>query len=110
MNYLTGFDNFSLDELKGYGAAKENGYKTICHAHPEIEVPGVEVTTGPLGQGIANAVGIAIASKNLESQFNRPDFPIVNARTFCMTGDGCMMEGVALEGECLCSGKYLKQF
>lgn len=97
LNHLTGFDNWTMDEVKGYGSAKINGYKTICHAHPEIEVPGVEVTTGPLGQGIANAVGLAIASKNLQANFNRPNFDLIQSRIYCMTGDGCLMEGVALE-------------
>ncbi|KAH8648489.1 Transketolase, thiamine diphosphate binding domain-containing protein [Xylariales sp. PMI_506] len=97
LNHLTGFDNFTMDEIKGYGSAKVNGYKTICHAHPEIEVPGVEVTTGPLGQGIANAVGLAIASKNLAARYNRPGFDVVKSRVYCMSGDGCLMEGVALE-------------
>ncbi|KAF4464333.1 Dihydroxyacetone synthase [Fusarium albosuccineum] len=97
LNHLTGFDDWTMDEIKGYGSAKTDGYKTICHAHPEIEVPGVEVTTGPLGQGIANAVGLAIASKNLAARYNRPDFDVVQSRIYCMTGDGCLMEGVALE-------------
>lgn len=97
MNHLVGYDAWSMTELKGYGDAKLNGYKTISHAHPEIEVPGVEVTTGPLGQGIANAVGLAIASKNLAANFNKPGFDIVQSRIYCMTGDGCLMEGVALE-------------
>ncbi|KAJ5279020.1 hypothetical protein N7478_004392 [Penicillium angulare] len=97
LNHLTGFDNWTMEEIKGYGSAKTNGYKTICHAHPEIEVPGVEVTTGPLGQGIANAVGLAIASKNMQAKFNRPDFDLIKSRVYCMTGDGCLMEGVALE-------------
>ncbi|KAF6832960.1 dihydroxyacetone synthase [Colletotrichum musicola] len=97
LNHLVGYDNFTMDELKGYGSAKTNGYKTICHAHPEIEVPGVEVTTGPLGQGIANAVGLAIASKNLAARYNKPGFDLVQSRIYCMTGDGCLMEGVALE-------------
>jgi dihydroxyacetone synthase len=97
LNHLTGFNAWTLEELKGYGSAKTNGYKTICHAHPEIEVPGIEVTTGPLGQGIANAVGLAIASKNLAARFNKPGFDVVQSRIYCMTGDGCLMEGVALE-------------
>lgn len=103
MNHLVGYDAWTSDELKGYGDAKLNGYKTISHAHPEIEVPGVEVTTGPLGQGIANAVGLAIASKNLAANFNQPGFDIVRSRVYCMTGDGCLMEGVALEGLSSCS-------
>jgi dihydroxyacetone synthase len=98
LNYLTGYDAWTMDELKGYGSSKENGYTTLAHGHPEIECPGVEVTTGPLGQGIANAVGLAIASKNLAAQFNQPGHELVNSRIYCMTGDGCLMEGVALEG------------
>ncbi|KAH7022329.1 Transketolase, thiamine diphosphate binding domain-containing protein [Ilyonectria destructans] len=97
LNHLTGFENWTMDELKGYGSAKTDGYKTICHSHPEIEIPGVEVTTGPLGQGVANAVGLAIASKNLAARYNRPEFDIVQSRIYCMVGDGCLMEGVALE-------------
>lgn len=97
LNHLVGFDNWTMDEIRGYGSAKTDGYTTICHAHPEIEVPGIEVTTGPLGQGIANAVGLAVASKNLAARFNQPDFEVIKSRIYCMTGDGCLMEGVALE-------------
>ncbi|RDK46560.1 hypothetical protein M752DRAFT_310084 [Aspergillus phoenicis ATCC 13157] len=97
LNYLTGYDAWTMDELKGYGSAKENGFTTLAHGHPEIECPGVEVTTGPLGQGIANSVGLAIASKNLAARFNRPGYEVVNSRIYCMIGDGCLMEGVALE-------------
>lgn len=98
LNHLTGFDAWTMDQLKGYGGAKENGFTTIAHGHPEVECPGVEVTTGPLGQGIANSVGLAIASKNLAARFNRPGYEVVGSRVYCMTGDGCLMEGVALEG------------
>ncbi|KIV99418.1 transketolase [Verruconis gallopava] len=97
LNHLVGYDAWTMDEIKGYGSAKANGFKTMCHAHPEIEDPGVEVTTGPLGQGIANAVGLAIASKNLAARFNKPGYEVSNSRVYCMTGDGCLMEGVALE-------------
>jgi dihydroxyacetone synthase len=97
MNHLVGYDAWTMDELQGYGDPKLNGFKTISHAHPEIEVPGIEVTTGPLGQGIANAVGLAIASKNLAANFNKPDCKVIKSRIYCMTGDGCLMEGVALE-------------
>lgn len=85
-----------MDQIKGYGSAKMNGYSTICHAHLEIDEPAVEITTGPLGQGIANAVGLAVASKNLAARFNQ-GFDVVSSRIYCMTGDGCLMEGVALE-------------
>lgn len=97
LNHLVGLDNWTMAQLKGYGSAKINGYTTICHSHPEIEDAGVEVSTGPLGQGIANAVGLAIASKNLAARYNRPGFDVVQSRVYCMAGDGCMMEGVALE-------------
>ena len=97
LNHLVGVEAWTMDELKGYGSAKTEGYTTLCHGHPEIHAPGVEVTTGPLGQGIANAVGLAIASKNLAARFNKSQFDIVQARIYCMTGDGCLMEGVALE-------------
>ncbi|KAI0423449.1 Transketolase, thiamine diphosphate binding domain-containing protein [Xylaria sp. FL1042] len=97
LNHLTGFDDWTMEEIRGYGSAKTHGYETLCHAHPEREIPGVEVTTGPLGQGIANAVGLAIASKNLAARYNRPGFELVQSRVYCMTGDGCLMEGVALE-------------
>lgn len=97
LNHLTGFDNWTMEEIKGYGSAKTDGNTTICHAHPEIEVPGVEATTGPLGQGIANAVGMAIASKNLAARFNKPNFDVIQSRIYCIVGDGCLMEGVALE-------------
>ncbi|KAF3763471.1 hypothetical protein M406DRAFT_262171 [Cryphonectria parasitica EP155] len=97
LNHLVGYDAWTMDEIKGYGSAKENGFSTLCHAHPESEDPAIEVTTGPLGQGIANAVGLAIASKNLAARYNRPGFDVVSSRVYCMTGDGCLMEGVALE-------------
>ena len=107
LNHLVGFPNWTMDEIKGYGSAKTNGYTTICHAHPEIEIPGVEVTTGPLGQGIANAVGLAIASKNLAARYNEPGFDVVKSRIYCMTGDGCLMEGVALEAISLAGHMHL---
>ncbi|KAJ4132551.1 hypothetical protein NW754_015368 [Fusarium falciforme] len=97
MNHLVGYDAWTMEELKGYGSAKTNGYHTLCHAHPEIQTSAVEVTTGPLGQGIANAVGLAIASKNLAANFNKDDISIIKSRIWCTTGDGCLMEGVAME-------------
>uniref|UniRef100_A0A0B7K5R2 Transketolase-like pyrimidine-binding domain-containing protein n=2 Tax=Bionectria ochroleuca TaxID=29856 RepID=A0A0B7K5R2_BIOOC len=97
LNHLTGFDAWSMDEIKGYGSPKINGFTTLAHAHPEREDPGIEVTTGPLGQGIANAVGLAIASKNLAARYNREGHEMVQSRIYCISGDGCLMEGVALE-------------
>ncbi|KAK7699472.1 hypothetical protein SLS64_011610 [Diaporthe eres] len=97
MNYLVGYDAWTIDELKGYAGPKENGYHTLCHGHPERQTPAVEVTTGPLGQGVANAVGLAIASKNLAANFNKPGCELVQSTIWCTTGDGCLMEGVALE-------------
>lgn len=102
MLHVTGYPIMTLDELKKYASAKAvdkagRWTETVCHGHPEIEVPGVEVTTGPLGQGIANAVGLAMASRNLAARFNRKDHEIINSRVYCVTGDGCLMEGVALE-------------
>lgn len=67
--------------------------------HPEIEFEGIEVTTGPLGQGIANGVGLAMASKHLAAHFNRGDAPILDNKVWVMTGDGCIQEGVGQEGE-----------
>ncbi|RFU29228.1 hypothetical protein B7463_g7085, partial [Scytalidium lignicola] len=97
LNYFTGFDAWTMDEVKGYGSAKINGYTTISHGHLEIEIPGVEVTIGHLGQGVANSVSFAIASKNLAARYNRPGYDVVRSRIYCMTGDGCLIEGVALE-------------
>jgi dihydroxyacetone synthase len=103
MLHVSGYPHVTADELKLYGSAKavdpKNGKwkATICHGHPEIEVPGVEVTTGPLGQGVANAVGLAIASKSLAASFNKPDVDLVSSRIYCVTGDGCLQEGVANE-------------
>ncbi|KAJ9143784.1 Transketolase, C-terminal/Pyruvate-ferredoxin oxidoreductase, domain II [Pleurostoma richardsiae] len=103
MLHVSGYPHMTVDELKLYGSAKAvdkttgKWKATICHAHPEIDVPGVEVTTGPLGQGIANAVGLAIASRNLAATFNKPDYDIIGSHIYCITGDGCLQEGVANE-------------
>jgi dihydroxyacetone synthase len=67
--------------------------------HPEVEFEGIEVTTGPLGQGVANAVGLAMAGKHFAARFNRDGHTIVDNKVWAMTGDGCIQEGVGQEGE-----------
>ncbi|HEX7573092.1 MAG TPA: transketolase, partial [Bacteroidota bacterium] len=94
--HLTGFD-LPLDELKNF---RQWGSRTP--GHPEYgHTPGVEVTTGPLGQGIANAVGMAIASKYLANRYNREGLRLLHYKIFVIAGDGCMMEGVASEASSL---------
>lgn len=92
--HLVGYEHMTLDQLKTYHSKQIDSY---CPGHPENEFPGIEVTTGALGQGISNAVGLAIAAKNLLATYNKPDFPVVSNHTFCMVGDACLQEGVALE-------------
>ncbi|WP_265670980.1 transketolase [Klebsiella grimontii] len=90
--HLSGYD-LPIDELKNF---RQLHSKTP--GHPEVDyTPGVETTTGPLGQGIANAVGMAIAEKTLAAQFNRPGHQIVDHFTYVFMGDGCMMEGISHE-------------
>ncbi|KAJ5334415.1 uncharacterized protein N7506_008198 [Penicillium brevicompactum] len=92
--HLVGVESMTLDQLKSYHSAKLD---SLCPGHPEIENEGVEVTTGPLGQGLANAVGLAMASKNLAATYNKPGHEVVNNMTWCMVGDACLQEGVGLE-------------
>jgi transketolase len=90
--HLTGYD-LSMDDLKNF---RQLHSKTP--GHPEYGyAPGVETTTGPLGQGITNAVGMALAEKTLAAQFNRPGHEIVDHNTYVFLGDGCMMEGISHE-------------
>lgn len=90
--YLTGYD-LSLNDLKAF---RQWGSKTA--GHPEVgHTPGVEVTTGPLGQGAANAVGFALAEAFLASYFNRPGYPLVDHYTYALVSDGDLMEGVSAE-------------
>ncbi len=90
--YLFGYD-LSLDDIKEF-----RQWKSITPGHPEYRItPGVETTTGPLGQGLANAVGMAVAERHLESLFNRPENDIVDHYTYVMCGDGDLMEGISYE-------------
>jgi len=90
--HLTGYD-VPIEELQKF---RKLGSRTP--GHPELGVtPGVETTTGPLGQGLANAVGMALAESLLAAEFNRPGHAIVDHRTFVFVGDGCLMEGISHE-------------
>ncbi len=97
--------NVSLQDLKEF---RKYGSKTP--GHPEYRVTeGVEVSTGPLGQGVANAVGMAIAETVMEERFNTVGFDIINNHTYCFVGDGCLMEGVALEAASLAGNLKLNK-
>ena len=90
--HLTGYA-LPIEQLKAF-----RQLHSMTPGHPEVDVtPGVETTTGPLGQGIANAVGMALAEKLLAAGFNRPGHAVVDHRTYCFLGDGCMMEGISHE-------------
>ncbi|WP_367373274.1 transketolase [Pseudomonas lini] len=90
--HLTGYD-LSIDDLKSFRQLHSR-----TPGHPEFGyTPGVETTTGPLGQGLANAVGFALAEKVLAAQFNRPGHNVVDHHTYVFLGDGCMMEGISHE-------------
>nr|WP_321242867.1 transketolase [uncultured Tolumonas sp.] len=90
--HLSGYD-LSIEDLKNFRQLHSR-----TPGHPEYGyAPGVETTTGPLGQGITNGVGMALAEKVLAAQFNRPDFDIVDHHTYVFMGDGCMMEGISHE-------------
>ncbi len=90
--HLTGYD-LPINELKRF---RQRG--SLTPGHPEVDhTPGVETTTGPLGQGITNAVGMALAEKLLADEFNRPGHAVVDHRTWVFVGDGCLMEGISQE-------------
>ncbi|PKY11053.1 transketolase [Acidithiobacillus marinus] len=90
--HLSGYD-LSIEDLQQF-----RQWHSKTPGHPEYrDAPGVETTTGPLGQGVANGVGMALAERMLAAQFNRPDHEIVNNYTYVFLGDGCLMEGVSHE-------------
>ncbi|RQO56881.1 transketolase [Variovorax sp. KBW07] len=102
--HLTGYD-LPIGELKNF---RQLHSKTA--GHPEIDVtPGVETTTGPLGQGITNAVGFALAEKLLAAEFNRKSHDIVDHHTYAFLGDGCMMEGISHEACALAGAWHLNK-
>lgn len=98
--HLTGYD-LSMDDIRQF-----RQFHSRTPGHPEVHVtPGVDTTTGPLGQGISNAVGMALAEKLLAAEFNKPGFDIVDHYTYVFLGDGCMMEGISHES-CSLAGTW----
>jgi transketolase len=98
--HLTGYD-LNADDLRAFRQLHSR-----TPGHPEVDVtPGVETTTGPLGQGITNAVGMALAEKLLAAEFNRPGHTVVDHRTYVFLGDGCLMEGISHEA-CALAGAW----
>jgi len=92
--HLSGYKEMTLDEVKRF---RQLGSKTPGHPELEHTPNGIETTTGPLGQGIANSVGMALSAKMAEARFNTKDHKIFDHHVICLAGDGCMQEGVALE-------------
>ena len=94
--YLFGY-GLTIDDLKSF-----RQWQSRTPGHPELhDTPGVEMTTGPLGQGLASAVGMAMAEAHLSARFNREDYPVFDHYTYVLSGDGCMMEGVSSEAASL---------
>ncbi|KAJ8605042.1 hypothetical protein MRB53_041554 [Persea americana] len=92
--YFSGYKSMTWEQLLSYHSERPD---SLCPGHPEIEHDGVELTTGPLGQGIANAVGLAIATKHLAATYNKPGYDVVSNHTWCIIGDACLQEGVGCE-------------
>lgn len=96
----------SMDDLKGF-----RKFGSITPGHPEVDiVPGVDATTGPLGQGVATAVGLAISQKIMASKFNKPDLTLFDNYTYALVGEGCLMEGVSYEALSLAGTMKLNKF
>ena len=98
--YLTGYP-LGIDEIKNF---RQLGSRTPGHPERDLDI-GIETTTGPLGQGLANAVGMAVAEKLLAHEFNRPGLPVIDHHTYVFMGDGCLMEGVSHEA-CSFAGTF----
>jgi transketolase len=99
--YLFGYDSVTIEDIKQF-----RQYGSVTPGHPEnFETKGVEVTTGPLGQGICNAVGLAMAEAHTAAVYNKPDCTLVDNYTYVFNGDGCLMEGVSGEA-CSLAGHY----
>ncbi|KAL5058200.1 hypothetical protein RYX36_029804 [Vicia faba] len=99
--HLAGYHSVKEEDLKQF---RQWGSKTPGHLE-NFETYGIEVTTGPLGQGIANGVGLALAEKHLAARFNKPDSEIVDHYTYVILGDGCQMEGISNEA-CSLAGHW----
>ena len=106
---------YSLLHLFGYKISKDDlknfrQVGSITPGHPEYrQTPGVEVSTGPLGQGLANAVGMAIAEQRLAAEFNREGYPVVDHYTYALCGEGCLMEGIGYEACSLAGTLHLNK-
>lgn len=99
--YLFGYDSVTIDDIKQF-----RQFQSVTPGHPEnFETKGIEVTTGPLGQGICNAVGIAMAEAHVAAVYNKPDVKLIDNYTYCIMGDGCHMEGISGEA-CSLAGHY----
>src|SRR4028119_1777357 len=92
--HLAGYEDVTMDEIRRF---RQLGSKTPGHPELTHAPSGVETTTGPLGQGIANAVGMAVAAKMAAARFNTAEHAVFDHRVVCLAGDGCMQEGVAME-------------
>jgi transketolase len=100
MLHLTGYP-ITIDDLKSF---RQLHAKTAGHPEYDPQI-GIEMTTGPLGQGLATAVGMALAEKMLAAKFNRPNLPVIDHHTFVFAGDGDLMEGVSHEA-CSLAGTW----